>query len=157
MPTETRQTFSALLRQHRQRRGLSFQALSRHAGLFGKISRSYLVRLEKGERSPSRQTILTLARTLDLPVEETDRLLASAGHPSVADREGALPLLESRAVRAVLDLLGDPGIPVRKKLQAEETLASYVRWLHAELSPSADQPRATRLPRKPAQARGRRS
>lgn len=69
--------FGSILRRYRLRAGLSQNALAKVVG----INASYINRLESGEReAPTRDVAHAFARALNLPLEETDRLLFSAGH-----------------------------------------------------------------------------
>lgn len=136
MAPKTKPTFAELLKRHRLTKRLSFGALACRASLYSKISPSYLVRLEGGERRPSRERTLALARGLELSARETDRLLESAGHVAMSKQGDAAPALKNPAVAAVLKILGDPKIPPQRKLRAQENIVSYVTWLHSELASS---------------------
>lgn len=67
--------FPDLLRSWRKLRKLSQWDLSLSAG----ISQRHLSFLESGRSSPSREMVLKLARTLDIPLQEQNHLLGSAG------------------------------------------------------------------------------
>lgn len=69
--------FAALLRQFRDRAGLSCNELARAVG----IDPSYVSRLERGEREPPRRPVVErLAAALQLGLEDQDRLLVAAGY-----------------------------------------------------------------------------
>ncbi|MBI2916750.1 MAG: helix-turn-helix transcriptional regulator [Chloroflexi bacterium] len=67
-----RQAIGARIRQLRESAGLTQEALARAAS----IGRVTLVRLENGEQSPRYETIASLARALERPIQE---LLAGPG------------------------------------------------------------------------------
>lgn len=65
----SRQRFSDNVKASRIRRGMSQVELSRASG----VSASALSRIESNEREPRLSTIVRLARTLDLDLEELMR------------------------------------------------------------------------------------
>jgi transcriptional regulator with XRE-family HTH domain len=86
--------FAVLLRQYRQRQGLSMTQLARAAS----VDASYISLLETDKRVPPRRAVVgLLARALWLSPGETDILLFAAGHPP-----------DAAAARAVLAVLADP-------------------------------------------------
>lgn len=115
--------FGELLRHYRERSKLSQNRL---AGLCG-VNASYVNRLEAGEReAPTRQVALALARELDLSIEETDRLLFTAGHvPPTLLKLGAA----DSTVAAVTRLLTNDHLPpeVRADYRAVVEVIS-ARW-----------------------------
>ena len=69
--------FGSTLRRFRFRAGLSQNALAKIVG----INASYINRLESGEReTPTREVAAALGRSLHLGLEDTDRLMFTAGH-----------------------------------------------------------------------------
>lgn len=69
--------FGSTLRRFRLRAGLSQSALAKVVS----INASYINRLESGEReAPTREVAAAIARSLKLSLDDTDRLLFSAGH-----------------------------------------------------------------------------
>lgn len=79
-PTTTTRTaranaFGGLLRSWRTARKTSQLALALDAD----VSQRHLSFLESGRAKPSREMVLTLAQTLDLPLRERNALMASAG------------------------------------------------------------------------------
>ncbi|MER5334742.1 helix-turn-helix transcriptional regulator [Micromonospora sp. NPDC002717] len=95
----------ALLRQWRERRGLSQLALSVEA----EISTRHLSFVETGRATPSREMVLRLAEHLDVPLRDRNRLLLSAGYAPVYSHAP----LDSPELRRVLDA-------VRRVLRAHE-------------------------------------
>ena len=90
--------FGELLRQWRRRRRLSQMELS----LDSNISARHLSFVETGRSKPSRETVVRLAETLELPLRERNALLLSAGYaPIYAQRP--LDSAEMEPVRAALD------------------------------------------------------
>src|ERR1700704_3623450 len=74
----TQLSFASLLREHRLARGVSQESLAEAAGL----SREAIGLLERGaRRSPRRDTVAMLARTLELSERERARLMAAAVTP----------------------------------------------------------------------------
>ena len=67
--------FSALLKKWRKYRKVSQLDFSLEAG----ISQKHLSFLESGRSKPSREMVLTLSETLDLPLRERNQLLHAAG------------------------------------------------------------------------------
>ena len=69
--------FASLLRYYRDRARLSCNELARAVG----VDPSYVSRLERGEREPPRRPIVErLAASLQLELEDQDRLLVTAGY-----------------------------------------------------------------------------
>ena len=71
--------FGRLLRQWRAQRGLSQLDLSVEAG----VSSRHLSFVETGRAQPSREMVLLLARTLDVPLRDRNDLLVAAGYAPV--------------------------------------------------------------------------
>ena len=71
--------FAARLRWWRRRRGWSQLELAGHAG----ISQRHLSFLELGRAAPSRDMVIRLAATLDLPLRQHNELLVAAGFAPV--------------------------------------------------------------------------
>lgn len=74
-PSQADVSVGVLLRQWRQRRRLSQLALALEAD----VSARHLSFLETGRASPSRDMVLHLADTLDVPLRERNHLLLAAG------------------------------------------------------------------------------
>lgn len=112
--------FSDLLREFRERAGLSQSRLARLA----RIDHSYVSRLEGGRRAPERAVVLRLAEALGLDPTERDRLLVAAGAAPVSalTHDVGDPVLE-RAARLLLD--DTVPAPVRADFRA--ALAAVVR------------------------------
>jgi transcriptional regulator with XRE-family HTH domain len=94
--------FQEQLRQWRARRGCSQLSLSLDAG----VSARHLSFLETGRSRPSRKMVLRLATALDLPLRESNELLAGAGFaPRFGDRQLNHDEMKEarRAVRLMLD------------------------------------------------------
>lgn len=87
------------MRDWRQRRRLSQLALALEAG----ISQRHLSFVESGRATPSREMVLNLAETLDMPLRLRNTLLTAAGHAPAFGNEGASePSEVMTAVRLVL-------------------------------------------------------
>jgi transcriptional regulator with XRE-family HTH domain len=91
----------ALLRDWRQRRHLSQLELAGEA----EVSTRHLSYVETGRATPSREMVLRLARRLDVPLRERNRLLVAAGYaPMYGERRLDDPAMSSarQAVERVL-------------------------------------------------------
>lgn len=96
----TPDTFGFLLKSWRQRRGLSQLAFAESCG----ASQRHISFLESGRSQPSRQMVLQLAASLDVPLHERNGLLSAAGYAPLF-REAALDHPDSRFVRQAIELL----------------------------------------------------
>jgi transcriptional regulator with XRE-family HTH domain len=94
------QTFGELLRTTHGARRLSQLRLAVEAD----VSQRHLSFLESGRALPSREMVLQLARALDLPLRERNRLLVSAGFAGIYPTR-TLETTDMQSVRAALDLL----------------------------------------------------
>lgn len=92
--------FGRLLRQWRAQRGLSQLGLSVEAG----VSSRHLSFVETGRAQPSREMVLLLARTLDVPLRDRNDLLIAAGYAPVYRRTG-LDAPAMAPVRRALDFI----------------------------------------------------
>jgi transcriptional regulator with XRE-family HTH domain len=89
-----------LVRSWREQRHLSQLALATEA----EISQKHLSFIESGRAAPSRDMVLHLAESLDIPLRERNVLLLAAGYaPVFKDRPLADPALER--ARATIDLV----------------------------------------------------
>lgn len=95
-----------LLRQWRTSRGMSQLDLALRAG----FSTRHLSFIETGRSQPSRQALLVLAETLDVPLRERNQLLEAGGFADVY-RETALDAAEMAHVRGVLQFILDRHAP----------------------------------------------
>lgn len=95
-------SLGALLREWRAARGLSQLDLALRAG----FSARHLSFIETGRARPSRQTLLALAETLDVPLRERNRLLEAGGFAPIY-RHTPLAADEMRHVRGVLQYILD--------------------------------------------------
>jgi transcriptional regulator with XRE-family HTH domain len=86
-----------LLRQWRRQRRLSQLALALEAA----TTPRYVSFVESGRSQPSRAMVLRLARVLDVPLRERNRLLLAAGYAPLYPEAG----LESEAAAAVREAL----------------------------------------------------
>jgi transcriptional regulator with XRE-family HTH domain len=94
--------FAGLLREWRKQRGFSQLGLALEAD----VSARHLACLETGRARPSRQMVLRLAETLDMPFAARNRLLDGAGF-APAYPSHALDSVEMAEVRAaILHLIG---------------------------------------------------
>jgi transcriptional regulator with XRE-family HTH domain len=89
-----------LLREWRAARGLSQLDLAMRAG----FSSRHVSFIETGRTQPSRQALLVLADTLDVPLRERNRLLEAGGYAQVY-KQTPLAAEEMRHVRSVLEFI----------------------------------------------------
>lgn len=90
-------TIGSELRQWREARRLSQLALSSTAG----VSTRHLSYVETGRSTPSRDLVLHLAETLDVPLRDRNRLLLAAGYAPVYPERP----LDHEALRPAADVL----------------------------------------------------
>jgi transcriptional regulator with XRE-family HTH domain len=90
--------FGELLKQWRRRRSVSQLELS----LDSDISARHLSFVETGRSKPSREVVVRLAETLDVPLRERNTLLLAAGYAPLYP-ERPLDAAEMEPVRAALD------------------------------------------------------
>jgi transcriptional regulator with XRE-family HTH domain len=95
-------TVGHLLREWRAVRGLSQLDLALRAG----FSARHVSFIETGRTKPSRQALLDLAETLEVPLRERNRLLEAGGYAHVY-RHTPLAADEMRHVRGVLQFILD--------------------------------------------------
>jgi transcriptional regulator with XRE-family HTH domain len=96
--SEMASPFGSLLRDWRRRRSLSQLALALDAA----ISSRHLSFIETGRSRPSREMVMHLAESLDVPLRERNELLLAAGYAPVYS-ERTLEAEEMQPVRAALD------------------------------------------------------
>jgi transcriptional regulator with XRE-family HTH domain len=89
-----------LLRQWRVQRGLSQLDLSNEAG----VSARHLSFVETGRAQPSREMVLLLGRTLDVPLRDRNELLVAAGYAPIY-RQTDLSAPAMAQVRRALDFI----------------------------------------------------
>ena len=99
-------TLGQLLRHWRASRGMSQLDLALRAG----FSARHLSFIENGRTQPSRQALLVLAETLDVPLRERNRLLEAGGYAHVY-RQTPLDAEEMRHIRRVLQFILDTHEP----------------------------------------------
>ena len=87
-------------------RGLSQMVLAEHSG----FSARHVSFIETGRTQPSRQALLVLAESLDLPLRERNRLLEAGGFARVFP-ETPLAASEMAQVRSVLQFILDRHAP----------------------------------------------
>ncbi len=85
MKSRESRVFPALIRHWRGRRGLSQLDLA----LAANVSARHISFLETGRAQPSREMVLRLAATLDVPLRDQNVLLHSAGFEDVFEEPGA--------------------------------------------------------------------
>jgi transcriptional regulator with XRE-family HTH domain len=118
--------FGAAVRTLRTRAGISLNELARRAG----VDPAYVHRIESRSAArpplPRRAVVLSIAAALGLDGEQTDQLLALAGHTPAA-------LLElggwDQTFAAVAALLNDPRVSGQAKADFRETVRLIAhRW-----------------------------
>ena len=105
-PASTPPPVGRLVRDWRLTRGLSQMDLALHSG----FSARHVSFIETGRAQPSRQALLVLAESLDLPLRERNRLLEAGGFARVFP-ETPLAAPEMSTVRSVLQFILDRHAP----------------------------------------------
>jgi transcriptional regulator with XRE-family HTH domain len=98
MTQQTEHELGTFLRYWRQQRGKSQLDLSLDAG----VSQRHISFVESGRSTPSRELLLSLARTLDVPLREQNVLLLASGYAPVY-LESAWDAPEMAVVNSVID------------------------------------------------------
>lgn len=135
----------SLLRSWRTARGMSQLDLAMHAG----FSARHVSFIETGRAQPSRQALLVLAESLEVPLRDRNKLLEAGGFAQVY-RSTPLDAAEMRHIRGVLQFILD-----RHKPYAAVVLDRYSnclmgngvsdRMLAAVVDPSLITPHANHL------------
>ena len=95
-----------LLRSWRQSRGLSQLDVAMHAG----FSARHISFIETGRAQPSRDALLAIAESLEVPLRERNRLLSAGGFANVY-KETQLAAADMAQVRHVLQFILDRHMP----------------------------------------------
>ena len=109
-------TFAELLKTFRLRSRLSQRAVARASG----INPAIVNRMESGDRQPSGpQQVLAIARALELPSEDADSMLSSAGF-----WPGVIPALGPRdeTLLGVARVLAGPGVDEGARVRFRQAL-----------------------------------
>lgn len=134
---EQRPPFGSELRDFRRRRGMSQLALATAAG----VSPRHVSFVESGRSAPSRQMVLKLAATLDLPLRAQNDLLHLAGFaPAWPERR-----LDEPALAAISSIIG-------QMLAQHEPYPAFVLdryWDIVRANATADRLFANLLPERP--------
>ncbi len=139
VPTSASSPVSVLLQQWRQARRMSQLALAVEA----EVSPRHISFIETGRARPSREMVLHLARTLDVPLRERNALLLAAGYAPTY-RDVGLEAPEAEAVRMALAAIlrrqePYPAIVMNRSwdiLDANEGAARFFGFLLGESSPA---------------------
>jgi transcriptional regulator with XRE-family HTH domain len=100
------ESVGALLRSWRQSRGRSQMDVAMHAG----FSARHISFIETGRAQPSRDAVLAIAESLDVPLRERNRLLGAGGFANVY-KETQLAAADMAQVRHVLQFILDRHMP----------------------------------------------
>jgi transcriptional regulator with XRE-family HTH domain len=136
----TPQAFASRLVWWRKRRGLSQLQLSLAAG----CSQRHVSFLELGRTNPSREMVLRLSATLEMPLRQSNELLLAAGYAPVWTEAD----LGAQALAPVRDALGYmlrqqepyPAVVVDRRwnlLQANQGAVALVEFLVGPVAPGA--------------------
>jgi len=135
---KTKPSFAAKLRWWRAHRGLSQLELAGRAG----ISQRHLSFLELSRNAPSRDMVLRLATTLDVPLRQQNALLLAAGFAPVwQESEFAAPELSH--IRSGLDYMlaqqePFPAVVVDRRWNLLKANAAAVRLVEFLVGPLAE-------------------
>src|SRR5687768_5105005 len=100
------ETVGELLRSWRQSRGLSQLDVAMHAG----FSARHISFIETGRAQPSRDALLAIAESLEVPLRERNRLLSAGGFAHIY-KETQLAAADMAQVRHVLQFILDRHMP----------------------------------------------
>jgi transcriptional regulator with XRE-family HTH domain len=141
-------SFGHMLKDMRLGRRLTQKELASSVNVNG----SYIARLERDERRPSRKVVMNLARAMQLTPEETDRLLASAQHLPEGDLariiEQSGVSLAHPVIQAVANALQDRDLSPHGREQLESEITAYVAFRQQQI-------RQQERDRMPARVNGR--
>ncbi len=119
-------SFGHLLKEYRLQRHMTQKVLAKAIGVNG----SYIARLERDERRPSRRVVTNVARAMNLSAEDQDRLLASAQHLPEGDLarivEHSGVSLAHPVIQAVANALQDRDLTAQGREQLENEIIAYV-------------------------------
>lgn len=122
----TQSQFPEQLHYLRLKYGKSQIAVADGAG----YDKSFISRLESGERDPKRETILLLAESLGLSPDDTDKLLLSAGFMPVQ----ATALLANPVLARLDDLMSTT--TEDKKVLAQNMITDLIAVLTMDMRPT---------------------
>lgn len=148
----THASFGSLLRRWRNHRRYTQLALAEQA----EVSARHLSYLETGRARPSREMVLVLSSNLEVPLDERNRLLLSAGFAPAYASEG-LDGAEARPVRRALRFLlrqhqPFPAIvvdPSWNLVLANDAYQRLARWLAGDPSLAGEPSRPDRIADRP--------
>lgn len=83
--------FGSFLKKYREEHNLTLRDLNKITG----ISYSQLGKIERGENNPSRQTVLNVAKSLNLPEDE---LLIMAGYVPAEDSKQVMVMVSGKQI-----------------------------------------------------------
>ena len=119
-------SFGHLLKEFRLYHGLTQKTLAQAIHVNG----SYIARLERDERRPSRRVVTSMARAMQLSADDTDRLLASAQHLPEGDLtrliEQSGVSLAHPAIQMVANALQDRDLAPQAREQLENEITAYI-------------------------------
>jgi transcriptional regulator with XRE-family HTH domain len=118
-------TFAEELTRLREERGVQKMRMAAAAGL----DHSSVSRLESGERSPTRETVLQLAAGLELDQAERDRLLIAAGF--VPERPESLVAAEP-ACRDLYAFLTDQAVSESRRQAIRDAVRALLTAVQTE-------------------------
>lgn len=122
-------SFGEVLKRYRLSTGLSQATLARRT----EMSSSLIALMELNRRRPRRDKIEALAKALRLGPREYRKLLLTAGY-AVGQGQHRISFLEqSKVTKALEELMNDPKLSPKQKLDAEAMLETYIRWLRTSL------------------------
>lgn len=121
-------TFGHLLKEFRQKRGLT----QKHLATAVNVNGSYIARLERNERRPSRKIVLGMASAMKLSPEDSDRLLASSQHLPEGDLarliEQSGVSMAHPVIQTVTNALQDRELSPHIREQLENEIVAYISF-----------------------------
>jgi len=122
-----------MLKEMRLGRHLTQKELAESVNVNG----SYIARLERNERRPSRKVVMNLAKAMQLSPEESDRLLASAQHLPEGDLAKIIAQsgvsMAHPVIQAVANALQDSDLSPHGREQLESEIVAYVAFRQQQI------------------------
>ena len=126
--------FAEKLSRYREKANVSQSELARRV----ESSASLISRLESGDRQPSDRTVVyALGKALDLPLEERNELLVSAGYAPITIGASSPSVPDS--VRLLFDIMDSSRVPEEEKnLLSQQLRQIRRRYINPDNGEEAD-------------------
>lgn len=118
-------SFGEVLKRYRMSAGLSQATLARRTGM----SSSLVALMEMNRRKPRRDKVEALVGALRLGPKEQRRVFLSAGYAAGQGQHRVSFLEKSKVTKALEELMNDPKLNPKQKLDAESLLEAFIYWV----------------------------